>query len=95
MGAGPSTGFVWASTDDPACFTMEDLTGGDDVYGFEELRSSQLPGAPIYPTQEGPSHTPVPPQRPPRHAGPPPRFTYSSGHMPRRGARRTRPRTGE
>ena len=54
-GAGTSSGFVWTGFDDPTAFSMDDLVGGDDMHGFEELRPSQMPGAPVYPSQDVPS----------------------------------------
>lgn len=93
MGTGPSPSFMGAGTEDDISFSMDDLMGGDDMYGYNVLRSSQLQGGPLYPSQDVPSQTPAPPERPPRHIGPPTRFTFPTGQLLQR-ARRTRRRTG-
>ena len=77
----PTHIFEGHNTDDPFSFYMEDIGGTDGNTDFDILGSSQMGGAPLYPSQNAPTQTPLPKPRPTRDAGSPDRFTYSAGHV--------------
>lgn len=94
MGAGPShtdpTAYAADYDDARHTFTMEDLCGGEYPADFDVIGSSQLPGAPLQPSQ-----TPVPDPRPQRAVGSPDRLTYSIDHVrAQQRPKRTRTRRG-
>ena len=60
---------------------MEDLCGTDGNTDFDILGSSQMGDAPLYPSQNAPTQTPLPEPLPTRDVGSPDRFTYSAGHV--------------
>ena len=77
------------------CFTMEDLCPSLPDTDFDILGSSQLGGAPLYPSQDAPTQTPVPEPRPTRDVRSPDHFTYSAGHVhAQERARKTRRHRG-
>jgi len=85
--------FEGLNTDDPLCFSMEELYGTDGNTDFDILSSSQMGDAPLYPSQNAPTQTPLPEPRPTRDVGSPDRFTYSADHVHAQDqARRTRRR---
>ena len=85
MGAGPSHAtdaeFVGQYSDGDTAFIMEDLFRGDFTNDFDIIGPSQLGGAPLHPSQDVPTQTPVAGSRPQRAAGFLDRFTYSAGHV--------------
>ena len=87
--------FEGLNTNDPVCFPMENLYGTDGNTDFDILGSSQMGGAPLYPSQNVPTQTPLPEPCPTRDIGSPDRFTYSTGHVRAQDrARKTRRRRG-
>ena len=89
----PTHIFEGHDTDDPFSFYMEDIGGTDGNTDFDILGSSQMGGAPLYPSQNAPTQTPLPDRHPTRHTGSPDRFTYSADHVRAQDqARRTRRR---
>ena len=73
--------FEGLNTDDPVCFSMEELCGTDGNTDFDILGSSQMGGAPLYPSQNVPTQTPLLEPRLTRDVGSPDCFTYSAGHV--------------
>ena len=87
--------FEGVNTDDPFRFSMEELCATDGNTDFDILSSSQMGDAPLYPSQNAPTQTPLPEPRPTRDVGSPDRFTYSASHVRAQDwARKTRRRRG-
>ena len=57
LGSSQAPTHIFDGTNADVCFTMEDLCGHEANTDFDILGSSQLGGAPLYPSQDAPTQT--------------------------------------